>query len=273
MFKSPPQDLRIEGEVLNNFCRAVVEDNNDPLKANRVRVRIHGRHASSIVKTETDGIPVEELPWAEPAMPIHQGSISGFGQWSVPLQGSHVMVFFENGNPMKPIYFASLPGIPESQESYSNNNRENNSSDGFKDPDGVYPLNTRLGEPDVHRLAREETEDTIVETKNNNRDTGISIAGGGTWDEPVSPYNTQYPHNHVIATHGGIIIELDSTSNAKRINIHHPSNSFIEIDNDGNMVIKNNGEKYEIIANGKNIHINTESDKAGTIDGYTEKHF
>jgi hypothetical protein len=202
-------------------------------------------------------------------MPIHEGSVSGYGTWAVPLQGSQVMLFFENGNPSRPMYFASLPAIPESKKQYSNNSRTTTRHDGFKDPDGKYPENNRLGEPDAHRLARGLSNDTLVETKNNNRDTGVSIAGGGTWDEPVSPYNTQYPHNYVIATHGGIVIELDSTEGSKRININHPSNTFIEIDNDGNMVVKNAKEKYEIVAEGKNIHINNQRNL--TIDGSATK--
>jgi hypothetical protein len=39
-------------------------------------------------------------------------------------------VFFENGNPMKPVYFASAPGIP---------NQTVDTSIGFNDPSGVYP--------------------------------------------------------------------------------------------------------------------------------------
>jgi hypothetical protein len=269
MLKNPPSDLQIEVEKLTGFYRGVVEDVNDPLKAQRVRVRIFGQHTPVTVKTETEGIPTEELPWAEPCMPIHEGSVSGYGTWSVPLQGSQVMVFFENGNPSRPMYFASLPAIPEEKKQYSNNNRATSKNDGFRDPDGKYPENNRLGEPDVHRLARGNKEDTVISVKNSNRETGVPVAGGGTWNEPQSTYDTQYPHNYVIATHGGIVIELDSTEGSKRININHPSNSFIEIDNDGNMVVKNAKEKYEIVAEGKNIRIKDQRNL--TVDGNATK--
>jgi hypothetical protein len=264
MFKSPPKDLRIEVERITGFYRGVVEDNVDPLKAGRVRVRIHGLHTPNIIKSETEGIPVDELPWAEPCLLIHEGSVSGFGVWNVPLQGSHVMLFFENGNVLEPRYFASMPGIPESKEAYSNSNRVTSKNDGFKDPKGEYPTKYRLGEPDVHRLARGKSEGTLVETKNTERDIGVPTALGNSWSEPESPYAARYPHNHVIATHGGITIELDSTPGATRLNIYHPSNSFIEIDNEGNMVIKNGGQKYEIVTQGKNIHI--KQDRNLTID-------
>jgi phage baseplate assembly protein gpV len=267
MLKNPPKDLQIELEKLNGFWRGVVEDNVDPLKAGRVRVRIHGIHTPKKLKSDIEGIPTDELPWAEPCMPIHEGSISGFGAWAVPLQGSHVMLFFENSNPTQPRYFASMPGIPESKESYSNSGRLTSKNDGFKDPDGVYP--TRLGEPDFHRLSRGVSNETLVVTKNQERDIGVPTALGGNWSEPVSPYAAQYPHNHVIATHGGITIELDSTPGSTRLHLYHPSNSFIEIDNDGNMVIKNNAERYEIITEGHNIHIKQQRNL--TIDSSSKK--
>jgi hypothetical protein len=42
MLKSPTEDLKVEQPNLRGFFRGVVEDNKDPLKAGRVRVRIHG---------------------------------------------------------------------------------------------------------------------------------------------------------------------------------------------------------------------------------------
>ena len=255
MLKSPPKDLQIEVERLSGFYRGVVEDNNDPKKAGRVRVRIHGIHSPKKIKTELDGIPTDELPWAEPILPINEGSVSGFGVWSVPVQGCHVMCFFENGNVTQPRYFGSMPGIPERKESYDIDGKEPSRTDGFKDPRGEYPTKFRLGEPDVHRLARGMKSGTLVETKDSERDISVPTALGGNWSEPESPFAARYPHNHVIATHGGITIELDSTPGATRLHLYHPSNSFIEIDNDGNMVIKNNAEKYEIVTEGKNIHI------------------
>ena len=269
MLKNSPSDLKIEGEKLYGFHRGVVEDRVDPLKSGRVRIRIHGLHTAKKSKSDIEGIPTDELPWAEPALPSTHGSVSGFGEWGVPLQGSQVLVFFENGNISRPIYFASMPGIPEAQEQYSNNNRETSKNDGFRDPDGEYPTKHRLGEPDFHRLARGESSETLVTTVNQQRALGVPTALGGSWNEPESAYNAQYPHNHVITTEGGITIELDSTPGSTRINIYHPSNSFISIDNDGNMVVKNNAEKYEIVGEGKNIYIKQQRNE--TVDGDAKK--
>lgn len=98
-----------------------------------------GVHCPEKVKSTTTGIPTSELPWAEPAISVLEGAISGFGVFGVPLQGSHVFVFFENGNPMKPIYFAAAPGIPMGVP---------DNTKGFSDPNGVYPTTERMFEPD-----------------------------------------------------------------------------------------------------------------------------
>jgi hypothetical protein len=265
MFKNDPADMAVQTSQLTGFWRGVVEDNNDPLKAGRVRVRILGLHTPSTVKDDFDGIPVSELPWAEPCLPISEGSISGFGSWGIPVQGSHVMCFFESNNLSAIRYFASMPGITEDTSEIRAERSNPDRSQGFKDPDNVYPTLTRLGEADVHRLARGISEGTLVETRNDNRDIGVPQACGGSWDEPESAYDAEYPDNWVTVTHGGITIELDSTPGSTRLNVYHPSNSFIEIDNDGVMVVKNNDSRYEVVLSDNNIHI--KRDRSLTTDG------
>ncbi len=282
MIKNPLSDTKIVSEKMTGFYRGVVEDNNDPLKAGRVRARIWGLHTSQKIQDELKGIPTNQLPWAEPCFGLTEGSVSGFGMWSMPLQGSHVMLFFENANLSQPRYFATMPGIPESKSSLDANDPKlhevqaigstpDDSPDrqGFQDPDGVYPTEARIGEPDVHRLARGISDGTLVQTQDNNRDLGVPEALGGSWDEPESAFAAQYPHNLVIATHGGLTLEMDSTPGAARLNFYHPSNSFIQIDNDGVMVIKNNDQRYEIILSDNNIHI--KRDRNLTIDNNSTK--
>lgn len=251
--------MAVESEKLLGFYRGVIEDNNDPLKAGRVRVRIFGIHTEKKLKDETEGIPTEELPWAEPCMPLIEGSISGFGAWSVPVQGSHVMIFFADGNIMQPMYFATLPGIAKSKQPLKKTivtqEQSISKNEGFRDPDNNYPVKSRLGEPDVHRLARGVSDETLVTTKEENLDQAIQEAFGGSWDEPQPAFAAKYPHNFVFTTHGGITVELDSTPNAKRFAIYHPSNSYIECDNDGNIVYRNNADRYEIVIQSRFVHI------------------
>jgi len=140
MIRSDLQDLQAPQSKLNFIYRGIVEENVDPLEAGRCRVRIFGVHTATKEQTLTNGIPTNELPWAEPALSIIEGAISNYGVWGVPLQGSHVFVFFENGNPLQPRFFASAPGIPTVAP---------DTTVGFNDPDGVYP--DKLNSPDFYK--------------------------------------------------------------------------------------------------------------------------
>ena len=116
------KDLKIKG-----MYRGVVEDIEDPEVAGRVRCRIHGLHSQAgspdypeLSITEIDGIRTDELPWCEPAISaIEFGAKDGEGDiggiFGVPQVGSHVLIFFENENLMRPIYFAALPSMTEWQ--------------------------------------------------------------------------------------------------------------------------------------------------------------
>lgn len=79
--------------------RGKVVDTADPLQLGRIRIRVYGM-------TEDSQIPVAALPWAIPAMPISDGAGSGTGSFFVPEVNSEVFLFFEEGNPMSPVYFA-----------------------------------------------------------------------------------------------------------------------------------------------------------------------
>jgi hypothetical protein len=239
-------DLKPTSQEFMGIYRGVVEDRNDPEKRGRVRVRIFGIHNESREKDDTGGIPIDELPWAEPALPIFEGAVSGFGMFNVPVTGSHVFCFFETGNHMHPRYFATAPAQPKEQP---------NNKDGFSDPNNIYPTEHRLEEPDYHRLARGEKEKTVIEDRNNKRDTGVVAAGGESWDEPESYYNASYPDNTVLATHGGVLMELDGTKDNQRLHLYHPSNSFLEIGPDGDMIFKNDGDEFRIVEENRRTHV------------------
>ena len=90
------------------WWQGVVEDNNDPLRLGRVRVRVLGWHTED--KSE---IPTDSLPWAAITMPANSPSMSGKG-WSPTgiLQGTWVVGFFRDGlNAQEPIVFGTLSGI------------------------------------------------------------------------------------------------------------------------------------------------------------------
>ena len=110
-----------------HWFTGVVEDRNDPLKVGRVKVRILGAHTSD--KTI---LPTEDLFWSSVMLPITASGISGIGQSATGLlEGSWVFGFFRDGTRSQDaVILGSLPGRPIQSA---------NSSQGFFDPNGVYP--------------------------------------------------------------------------------------------------------------------------------------
>lgn len=245
----PRVDLNLFKPKTNSFngiYRGVIEDNNDPEMLGRCKIRIWGIHTDVKEASVLEGIPTRNLPWSEPCLGLLEGSVSGAGMFSVPLKGSHVFLFFEGGNWQSPRYFATVPGQPVDAP---------DPRTGFNDPSGAYPRADRLGESDYHRLARGQSSGTIVDHKNQYLDSGVVKADEETWDEPPSAYAAQYPKNIVLATHRGIILELDNTEGQERVHIFHPSNTYIEIDKDGNVVFRNDGNRFEITRGVRNKHV------------------
>lgn len=210
-------DLKQPSLKLEGIYRGVVEDNNDPNMNGRCRIRVFGVHSASNVATSTEGIPTAQLPWAEPVLGLIEGSISGYGFFAVPLKGSHVFVFFENGNHMKPRYFGSAPGTNTAVASPPT---QGQTSPTFVDPDGVYPDKAGVDFP--------------------------------------TEAQTGYPNNIVLKTHGGHLIEIDSTTDAKRLKVYHGSGTTTEIDNDGNVTTTVIKSETKNITEGLTVTVGTD---------------
>lgn len=87
---------------------AVVENVKDPLKLGRVQVRVLGLHTDN-----TANIPTETLPWARVMMPVTSASTSEIGHSPTGLvQGSWVLVVFQDKEEQYPIVIGSFHGIP-----------------------------------------------------------------------------------------------------------------------------------------------------------------
>jgi len=78
---------------------------------------------------------------------------------------------------------------------------------------------------------------------------------GGAWSEPPSPYNAQYPYNHVYESESGHIKEFDDTKDSERIHERHTSGSSYEIGPEGTKVTKVVKDNYEIISNDDFLHV------------------
>ena len=160
--------------------------------------------------------------WARPAA-MQYGGIGNNGFFTVPEIGSGVYVEFLAGNVNRPIYSGAWWAIVKSENQVPN-------------------------------LARGGADASHGEPKGT--DTGVGATPTGReFKEPASPYNPKYPNNKVMRTSSGIVIELDDTKGSERIHIYHPSSTYIEIHPNGNVAIRTQGDKYEVVAGNYDLHV------------------
>lgn len=254
---------------MSNFFYGVCEDRKDPLKLGRVRVRIFGIHSELKVPAETEGSPTDWLLWCYPMQPITSAAISGIGTTPLGLvEGTNVVGFFRDNMCQDGVIMGSLGGIPT---------KPANPNSGFNDPNGKYPLKEYINEPDTNRLARNDEGKLhpVVEKKRDSLET-INIPFGGEIEEPVTPYDAEYPYNHVRQTESGHIVEYDDTPSKERIHVYHRSGSFVEVHPDGTEVHKIVGDDFEISLKDKNVLVkgnlvvNIQGDSKILVDGNTE---
>jgi len=233
--------------------RAVVEDNNDPLKMSRVRVRIFGMHtaANEHSSEQFNNIKSSDLPWAEVFGGTDEGLIAGIGKSNVLRQGTWVYVVLDSDNPNKPMVIGTVKGNTKFRNNYS-------SGEGFNDKDELYPFDARTEESDINRLARNErlsdpyydtnrsvynSQDTIHKQINDNVDVvsqvdAISGADVSQTEPNSLNDNSVYPNVNVVETSSGHVIEYDDTSGNERIRLYHTSGSYMEMRPDGTFVQK-----------------------------------
>ena len=233
----------------------VVEDRNDPKKLGRLKVRCMGFHTDN-----TTDIPSDDLFWMNVMMPANSSSMNGIGQSPTGIvEGSWVVGFFRDGEYKQDgIIMGTLGGIPE-QVAQKNK--------GFNDPNGKYPKQDFLNEPDTNRLARgEKISGTIVQDKKDNRQDDVQTAlDRGTWREPEVPNNRKYPYNQVKETESGHIEEWDDTEGNERYHRYHKAGTFVEVHADGTEVRHVKTDKYEVVFGDNNIHVKGECNI--TIEG------
>ena len=264
----------------------VVEDRADPKTLGRLRVRCLGYHTEDLIKLKTS-----DLPWAHVMNPITSATVSGLGQTPLgAVEGTWVVGFFQDGSDaQQPIVIGTLPGVPSELPTKGNNK-------GFQDEvNAVYPKYT---ETDVNRLAvnakttaaagqvskdanphssltirKADREKNIgradfneVEIKRANLEPLILSGDDGTeFSEPLTPYNAQYPYNHVYESEAGHIREIDDTEGAERIHERHATGTGYEIGPDGSKVTRVKKDNYDLITGDDFAHIKGNS--STTVDG------
>lgn len=71
------------------------------------------------------------------------------------------------------------------------------------------------------------------------------LTGDKTVTEPAGPYAAESGKNMVFKTKEGFVLEVDGTPQHERLNIVHPSGTFIEIHPSGRVVVKVAGGSYK----------------------------
>lgn len=248
----------------------VVEDRDDPEMLGRVRVRVFGYHTE-----DTGELPTENLMWATVMHPTTSAAVSGVGQSTGLVPGSHVFGFFMDGQDAQtPIVMGSIPGKASKASNSSDNSGINssNATEVLKDPVGLFPKYTN--EPDVNRLSRNQNIDkTINKLKIDSLSKAVSMFNlklpslpsipglsglsfpSFSWQEPMPSYQAKYPFNHVYESESGHVQEYDDTPGHERIHTYHKSGSFQEIQPDGTKVTKVVKDNYSIVAGDDYIQV------------------
>lgn len=202
--------------------RGVVEDNNDPEKLLRVKVRIYGLHTENL-SGNFEFITTEQLPWAEVAGGTSFGLISGVGISSVLRKGTWVWVILENNDCNKPIVIGTITG---------KNSSTPDTSKGFNDPDGIYPTSEYSSRSDVNKDMDSNYPDiAVLETQSGHK---------------ITLDDTEDASKIVIDSSNGHKIEIDDTSGDEKIIITHSSGSNISLNSDGSLTIGAGNEKIPL---------------------------
>jgi len=212
--------------------------------------------------------------------PITSATVSGLGQSPLgSVEGTWVVGFFQDGgDAQQPIVIGTLPGVPSELPTQGNNK-------GFQDEvNANYPKYT---ETDVNRLAvgNDDNPHMSLTIRQADREQNIGRADfnpvdirvanltprnlegddGTNFSEPTTPYDAQYPHNHVYESEGGHIREIDDTPGKERIHERHASGSGYEIGPDGTKVTRVKGDNYDLVTGNDFAHIKGNS--STTTDG------
>lgn len=200
----------------------VVEDNMDPEKSGRVRVRCFGIHTEDLTK-----IPTDCLPWALVGVSTNSSS-SDIGSIIV---GTVVYGRFLDGQEMQlPLVEGIIPGLHlDINQSFGFNNLKPNPP-----PKGSYTGNS------YSRVDNIPQRNYYQDTKSANN---ITVS------EPKNTRNPKYPYNIATMSDAGHVIERDDTPNNERFCIQHKNGSYIEFNQNGDGVMKTIKDIYNLCVN------------------------
>jgi len=216
-FEGAEEETRYYGKY-----RAFVRDFNDPEKRMRLRA-----YCPAVMGPLDDSN--HWLDWAEGCFAT--GGVMDQGHVAMPVYGAGIWIEFEMGNPEYPIWTGTWFAGSDSGSS-------------------EVPL-TAKGDGDESAGAPKGTDvaqEYVIDEEN-----GVAVEGD-EYQESLSPYATIYPHNKVIKTASGHVIELDDTDGQERIHVYHKAGTYIEINADGGVTEKSISNKHEIVTDKHVIH-------------------
>lgn len=205
-----------------------VEDREDPKKIGRLRVRIYNVHPfTSSGDPDIVNVPTEHLPWATVINSIISAGILGVNNDGVGISPTGMMVgttvfgFFADGNECQiPVILGTLAGIVGTKEDNEL-------------PKSAIGINS------------------AAQIKESKKVSSASPFPG----EPSSAFNAKYPYNKVLRTESGHLIEIDDTVSKERIHIMHKTGTYVEIDSDGQVVIKSVDDRFDVTTKDNNVYV------------------
>jgi len=73
--------------------------------------------------------------------------------------------------------------------------------------------------------------------------------------EPPSDYNSKYTKNQVWTFRSGHAVEVDNTEGAERIRVSHANGSYVEMQHNGDVILRSEKDNFEVIQGGKNLRV------------------
>ena len=197
-----------------SLMRAIVVANDDPEKRGRVKLAI-----PDLFLDATDNRVIDS-PWCDA-----KGGCASGGWLDVPEIGSHVWVqpqYHSADDVFDLVYERGMHGTkgdqsnaPATGQGVDDNSVRLKVSAPFKVPSPNSALERKSPLGTVTREASADKIDIQLPTSFN----------AGT-----------YPHNKVLTTQGGFVLEVDTTPGAERLQLHHPSGTGLEIGASGTWV-------------------------------------
>lgn len=249
---------------MSGYFIGIVEDVNDPIQANRIKVRAFGYHNEN-----KDILPTENLPWAMVVIPAtqsgipdsHEGGDEKFDGITTSLGimvGNYVCGFFQDPDQQIPIILGSVPGFTNVQDEDQEVKVHDIPLAARSDLDANEVASYQKSASYKYRVESRETDVTTAQDlKPGNPVEPVEPSEAGNWNhpDPAETNKPTYPLNHVQRTQSGHVIEYDDSPGAERIAYSHKSGTYHEIQASGDAATVINGNNYTVIVKNDNVYV------------------